>query len=243
MSLSSDLKVLYHLAFSPIKGKTHRERLESFYSGQAADYDAFRARLLQGRKELYDQLPTPAGGVWIEMGGGTGHNLEYLGDRVRQLGKVYVADLSGSLLKMAQQRAERHGWNNVEIREEDVCALRIPEGHADVITFSYSLTMIPDWFAAIENALKLLKPGGLLGVVDFYVARKYPPGTNRKHSWFTRSFWPVWFSSDNVYPSSDHVPFLHHHLEPVLFQEHFARIPYMPFIQAPYYQFIGKKRT
>ena len=49
-----------------------------------------------------------------------------------------------------------------------------PEAPVDVVTFSYSLTMIPDWFAAIENALRMLRPGGQIGVVDFYVSRKYP---------------------------------------------------------------------
>ena len=31
--------------------------------------------------------------------------------------------------------------------------------------FSYTLSMIPDWFAALENARRLLKPGGTIGVV------------------------------------------------------------------------------
>ena len=29
-------------------------------------------------------------------------------------------------------------------------------GHVDLVTFSYSLTMIPDWFAAMDNANALL---------------------------------------------------------------------------------------
>ena len=50
----------------------------------------------------------------------------------------------------------------------DATRFRPPEGAADVVTFSYSLTMIPDWFAALENAAAMLKPGGTIGVVDFY---------------------------------------------------------------------------
>lgn len=242
MARSTDLKVLYHLLFSPIRGKSHAERLESFYAGQADAYDSFRERLLQGRKELYERLPTPAGGVWIEMGGGTGANLERLGDRIRDLSKVYVVDLSASLLRKAQERADARGWSNVATREEDVCTLAISEGKADVITFSYSLTMIPDWFAAIDRAVELLKPGGVLGVVDFYVARKYPAPGHAEHSWFTRSFWPVWFAGDNVFPSSDHLPYLHRKLTPKHFEEKRARIPYLPLVRAPYYQFIGEKQ-
>ena len=112
---------------------------------------------------------------------------------------------------------------------------------ADVVTFSYSLTMIPDWFGAIENALAMLKPGGVIGVVDFFVSRKHPPSNHKRHSWFTRTFWPTWFSFDNVFPSPDHVPFLHRHFDPIVFEEHRAKVPYMPLIRVPYYLFVGRK--
>ena len=186
MSFANDLKILYHLALAPIRGKTHQERLESFYARQAEDYDAFRARLLQGRRELYELLPTPENGVWIEMGGGTGANLEYLGPRLQTLKEVHVVDLSPSLLQIAQKRVEQHGWNHVHLHQADVTTFQLP-APADVITFSYSLTMIPDWFAALENAARLLKPGGTLGVVDFFIARKFPAEGFRRHGWWTRT--------------------------------------------------------
>jgi len=104
------------------------------------------------------------------MGGGTGANLEHLGDRLRLLEKIYLVDLSPSLLAVARRRIADHGWNNVEAAEADATAFRPPDGPVDVVTFSYSLTMIPDWFAALEQAWRLLRPGGLIGVVDFFVA-------------------------------------------------------------------------
>lgn len=240
MSLASDLKILFHMTLAPIRGGSHRDRLESFYAGQAKSYDSFRAHLLRGRQELYQSLPVPEGGVWIEMGGGTGHNLQYLGDQIRQLGQVHVVDLSTSLLGIARERIAANNWSNVEVHEADVTTFQPPQ-LADVITFSYSLTMIPDWFAALERARQLLKPGGTLGVVDFYVARKYPAAGHRKHSWFTRSFWPVWLGSDNVFPNPDHVPYLHRYFEPVQFNEEWTRMRYFPLVRVPYYRFIGRK--
>ena len=38
--------------------------------------------------------------------------------------------------------------------EADAATFRPAEGQADVVTFSYSLTMIPDWFTALETALR-----------------------------------------------------------------------------------------
>ena len=238
MALLADLRVLYHLVLKPVRGKDHADRMENFYAGQAEAYDDFRKRLLKGRQELYDQIEVPEGGVWVEMGGGTGSNLEYLGDRINRLSKVYVVDLADSLLEVASQRAKERGWNHVEAISADATSWQV-QGGADVVTFSYSLTMIPDWFGAVENAQRLLKPDGKIGVVDFYVSRKFPSDTHRRHGWFTRNFWPMWFGNDNVFPSADHVPYLHRHFEPEIFTEHRAKVPYLPLIRVPYYNFVG----
>lgn len=242
MGLISDIRVLYHLAVSPIRGSSHAERLESFYSGQAADYDAFRKRLLHGREELYGAIHVPQGGVWVDMGGGTGANLESIPAEAHDaLSKLYVVDLSHSLLEMAKQRIADRGWSHAKSCEHDVTTFVPEEGAADVVTFSYSLTMIPDWFAAIDQAYKILKPGGVIGVVDFYAARKYPAEGHRHHSWWTRTFWPTWFANDGVYLSPDHVPYLHRHFTPLSFTEHYAKVPYIPITRVPYYRFIGQK--
>jgi S-adenosylmethionine-diacylgycerolhomoserine-N-methlytransferase len=153
-----------------------------------------------------------------------------------------VLDLSHSLLEVAKKRIAERGWTNVETVEADATTFQPPTGPVDVVTFSYSLTMIPDWFAAIENALAMLKPGGQIGVVDFYVSRKFPQDGLKRHGFTTRSFWPTWFSMDNVFPSADHVPFLHRHFDPLHFEEHRAKVPYLPLSRVPYYLFVGRKR-
>lgn len=243
MSLFTDLRILYHLTVKPIRGRDHAARIENFYEGQAEAYDSFRKRLLQGRQELWNAIHVPPGAVWVDMGGGTGSNLEYFGPQLDQLSSVFVVDLSHSLLEIARKRIQQQGWSNVHAVEADATTFQPETGPVDVVTFSYSLTMIPDWFAAIENALGMLKPGGLLGVVDFYVSRKYPSDGLKRHRWWTRNFWPVWFSSDNVFPSADHIPFLHRHLDPIHFEEHRARVPYLPLLRTPYYTFVGRKRA
>ena len=70
--LIREVKTLYRLLFSPISGKSHKERLESFYKHQAEGYDSFRKRLLHGRTEMLRHINVNKGDVWIDMGGGTG---------------------------------------------------------------------------------------------------------------------------------------------------------------------------
>jgi S-adenosylmethionine-diacylgycerolhomoserine-N-methlytransferase len=236
----ADLAILRHLLRGQPKGGTHRDRLERFYRGQASGYDRFRERLLAGRRELIRSLPLEPGAHVVELGGGTGRNLEFFDD-LRQLGSVTLVDLCPSLLEQAQRRCQTHGWTNVRCIEAD--ATRFGPAHpVDCVYLSYALTMIPDWFAAVDNALAMLRPGGLLAVVDFYVARRHPRPGGAAHGAFTRTFWPLWFGHDGVHLSSDHLPYLLQRTDPVSIHEGMNRVPFMGHLQAPYYRYVGRVR-
>ncbi len=234
--------MLYHLVCSPRKKGTHAEQIEAFYRRQAGAYDAFRKRLLPGREELYKSLNRYAPkGTWVDMGGGTGANLEGLGKRINQYQKIYLVDLSPSLLSIARERIARNNWKNVEVVEADATGFEPFLECADVVTLSYALTMIPDWASAVCQAKKLLKPGGYLGIVDFYVSHRDPAEDDKVHNFLTRFFWPTWFSWDGVHLSGDHLPFLRRHFSTKVKKEARHRPPYIPFGKVPYYLFIGQK--
>lgn len=241
MSLTTDLKILYHLTLAPVRGLSHAERLESFYQGQAVDYDRFRKHLLQGREQMLRALPLAEGKLWVDMGAGTGSNLEFVSECVPRLQKIYLVDLSHSLMSIAKRRVQEHGWKNVDAVLADATRFAPSEGNADVVSFSYSLSMIPDWFAAIDRAWEMLPSGGTIGVADFYVSRKYPGEGRAKHSWMTRSFWQTWFGFDNVYPSADHIPYLQRKFTTLVLAEGRAKVKYFPGARVPYYWFVGRK--
>lgn len=240
MSLWTDLKILYRMVFHPGRGQDHASRMESFYAPQAEYYDSFRRRLLKGREDLWQKIGIPAGGVWVDLGAGTGANAEYFGEGISSLKKVILVDLSQSLLNVAEQRIKDHGWTNVTTQVADATTFT-PDEPADVVTFSYSLTMIPDWFAAIDNAWRILKPKGKIGVVDFYVSRKHPAPGMRRHGTWSRLFWTFWFNYDDVFPSPDHIPYLQRRFRQMILEERRAKVPYLPFGRAPYYVFVGEK--
>jgi S-adenosylmethionine-diacylgycerolhomoserine-N-methlytransferase len=241
MGLAADLRILYHMAVAPLTTGSLAERLDALYRHQADDFDDFRRRLLHGREEMMRGLEVPAGGRLLDMGGGTGSNLEYLADRLSQLHSVTLVDLCPSLLRVAEERIRRHGWNNVRTVQADATTYEPLEVPVDVVTFSYSLTMIPDWFRAIDQVYRLLRRGGRIGVVDYYVSRKWPAAGQRKHARWQRFFWPYWFSWENVFPSADHLPFLQSRFATIRLEERLGRMPYMPLVRAPYYLFVGCK--
>jgi S-adenosylmethionine-diacylgycerolhomoserine-N-methlytransferase len=134
----------------------------------------------------------------------------------------------------------RRQLDNAQVVRADATTYVPPEGQADLVTFSYALTMIPDWYAALHHAWSILRPGGQIGIVDFYVARKHASGGNG-HRWWTRTFWPIWFALDNVFLSPDHLPAAQWRFEPHFCEERRTRIPYLPFSRVPYYLFVGRK--
>jgi S-adenosylmethionine-diacylgycerolhomoserine-N-methlytransferase len=232
----TDATVLWRLLRGQSRRGSQAERLQAFYGPQAAHYDAFRERLLQGRAELMTQLDPRPGAHVIELGAGTGRNLEFLGERLATLGSVTLVDLCPALLEQARRRTL--GRANVRIVEGDA-TLFCPAGPVDLVYFSYSLTMIPEWPRALANALAMLKPGGALGVVDFYVSDPEPPGGLARHGPLTRWFWPSWFAHDGVHLDPAHLRTLRRLLPDHALTEHRASVPYLPGLRVPYYTFIG----
>jgi S-adenosylmethionine-diacylgycerolhomoserine-N-methlytransferase len=241
MGLVNDLKTMWHAMTFRQSGRTHAERLESYYHSQARTYDEFRAQLLHGRPELIRQVSFPPGGRAVDLGGGTGSNLELLGDRLALLEEVILVDLCPAMLAQARQRIQRRGWRNVHAVEADASTYEPPHGPVDLVLFSYSLTMMPDWFAAIDQAYRMLRGGGQIAVTDFYVSRKWPAEDRTRHSFFRRVYWPAWFSWHNVFLSPDHLPYLQGRFRTEYLAERLGKVPYQFGVRAPYYVFLGRK--
>lgn len=241
--LGADLRVLLHLLRGQPKAGDQRSRLETFYGPQAGHYDAFRDRLLHGREALIADIQTALGDALpgahlIELGGGTGRNLEFFGASLDDFGQVTLVDLCPALLDQARRKfVERP---QVQIIEADATTWQ-PAQPVDVIYCAYSLTMIPDWRAALANAIAMLKPGGIFGVVDFYVSAAQPPANQIRHNALTRAFWPRWFAHDGVHLNPAHLTALREHFPEHQLTEARAPVPYLPGLAVPYYRFLGRK--
>ena len=229
-ALRGDLAVVRRMLRGMPRANSHAEALSAFYAPQARHYDRFRERLLQGRETLIGRLPLADGARVIELGGGTGRNAEFFGARLDRVESLTIVDVCAPLLAEARERARR--VPKLRIVEADATTYR-PAVPVDVVYFSYALTMIPDWRAAIANAIAMLKPGGALGVVDFHVGAR--------HGLMTRTFWPAWFRHDGVRVSSEHLPELRRRLPDHAFDEARTSVPYLPLGRVPYYVFVGRK--
>jgi betaine lipid synthase len=179
--------------------------------------------------------------VWVDLGGGTGANVEMMARHlpIDQLRAVYIVDLCPSLCEQARARVQRMGWKNVRVVEGDACTFVPPEGRASLVTFSYSLSMIPPFIDAVDNATGWLAPDGLIGVTDFYVSSKYDLPL-RQMPWQRRFFWRATFDVDNIDVGPERRAYLDSKLERVWEFNGEGSIPYVPYLRAPYYVWIGR---
>lgn len=232
-----DLRVLLQFLRGRRGSVDHAAALNAFYGPQADSYDRFRERLLPGRQALMQALPLADGMRVVDFGAGTGRHWLYVEDKIGRLAQLDLVDLCTPLLDIAGTRFA--GFPRVRATRADATAWRA-EQPADMVIMSYSLSMMPDWRAVLGNALGQLKPGGILGIVDFYTLPAAPPAPLRSLSRASRWFWPRWFGHDGVWLRPEVLPTLLALGPSLTLVQSQAGLPYLPFVKAPWFLWIGR---
>ena len=157
MNTTAEIRTLFQMLRGQIRSGSHAERLDAFYAPQAHSYDAFRERLLHGRNSLINILKPDPGSHVVELGAGTGRNIEVFGDRIATFAQLDLVDVCKPLLEQARQRAAR--WPKVvNVVEADVERFR-PAHAVDCVYLSYSLSMTANWKKTLNNAVRMLEQG------------------------------------------------------------------------------------
>ena len=129
------------------------DRIRKLHVADAAVEDAIRTALAD--KPIRSLL---------DLGTGTGRMLEmFAGDIERGHG----LDLSLDMLALARERLDRAGLKNCSVRQGDIYDLALPRDSFDVIIIHQVLHFLDDASRAIREAVRVLRPGGRLLVVDF----------------------------------------------------------------------------
>ena len=152
-------------------GTSHQQAMDRMYRLQRHIYDASRRYYLLGRDRLVADLDVPRGGTVLEIGCGTGRNLIQVARRYPHA-SLFGFDISEEMLKSA---------GSAIARSELTDRIRFAQGDAltfdaqrtfgvasfDRVYISYTLSMIPQWKAALAHASSMLAPGGRLHIADF----------------------------------------------------------------------------
>lgn len=176
--------------------EAHAQAMDAQYGLQRHIYDFTRKYYLLGRDKLIRELAVPPGGSVLEIGVGTGRNLALAAEHYPQA-RLFGLDISAQMLKSADLNMARAGaLTRTMLARADACAFDpqwlFGEAGFDRVYISYSLSMIPDWEAALRQALSVVSPGGSLHIVDFGQQEGLP-------RWF-RALLRVWLARFHVTP-------------------------------------------
>ncbi len=137
-------------------------RWNRYWDGKSRNYD--REMQLLDRKLFGDSRAWACGqatGDVLEVAVGTGLNLRLYPGDVTLTG----IDLSDGMLAIARDRAERLG-HPVTLRRADAHDLPFEAGSFDTVVCTLGLCAIPDDGKALREMARVLRPGGLLILLD-----------------------------------------------------------------------------
>jgi phosphatidylethanolamine/phosphatidyl-N-methylethanolamine N-methyltransferase len=142
------------------------------YRRYAPFYDGlFGGLLKQGHRWAARLVQSLGARRVLEIGVGTGLSLPLYAEGVEVVG----VDLSADMLRRAQGRVARLGLANARLCRMDAERLAFRTGAFDAVCILYAISVTPDPDALLEEARRVLKPGGALVVVNHFAA----PGAGR----------------------------------------------------------------
>ncbi len=149
------------------------------------------------RGTAVDALRLRPGGSAIDVGTGTGLTLPFLAAAVGPEGRVVGLDRSPAMLDGARDRAPSPP---VELVEADATALPFEDASFDAAISTYGLTAIADVDGALDEMIRVVRPGGRLVVADVhFVNWPTPTAVNRAVTVALRPF-NTWYT-DRDFPA------------------------------------------
>ena len=137
---------------------------ESFRQS-GSDWDEMRALGLpaQAVEDALLALVPPGSGALLDIGTGTGRVLELLAPRVRQ---ALGVDASRAMLALARSRLAGPDNTHCAVRLADMYRLPLASASFDIVVLQMVLHHAEDPGLAIAEAVRVLRPGGRLLLVD-----------------------------------------------------------------------------
>lgn len=126
------------------------------------------------RQQAAAALALEPGMTVVDVGCGTGLSFEVLVDGVGPTGRVLGVDASAGMLRKAEGRVRRQGWDNVELVEiaaddpTQSAQVLAQVGEVDRVLCFLSLSVIGGWEDVLRQWFGQLRPGGKLVIADVH---------------------------------------------------------------------------
>jgi ArsR family transcriptional regulator len=147
--------------------RARAESASAYFRANAAQWGKIRSLYVdesEVERALLDLMPLGEARELLDIGTGTGRMLEILAPRAEHAVGV---DTSREMLTIARVNLERAGLRNCSIRQGDMYQLPLQGASFDTVVIHQVLHYADRPAEAIQEAARVLRPGGRLVVVDF----------------------------------------------------------------------------
>ncbi|GAA0793718.1 bifunctional demethylmenaquinone methyltransferase/2-methoxy-6-polyprenyl-1,4-benzoquinol methylase UbiE [Marinobacterium sediminicola] len=162
-----------HFGYQDVPVEEKVKRVADVFHSVAGKYDLMNDLMSGGIHRLWKRITIDQSGVRrghkvLDIAGGTGDLTRKFARMVGSEGKVVLADINDSMLKVGRDKLLNSGVaGNVEYVQANAECLPFEDNTFDVITIAFGLRNVTDQNAAIASMLRVLKPGGKLMILEF----------------------------------------------------------------------------
>jgi len=106
------------------------------------------------------------GQVVLDLGSGAGLDVLLSARRIAPSGRAYGLDMTDEMLALANANRDRAGVANATFLKGSIESIPLPDASVDVVISNCVINLAEDKGAVIEEAFRVLRPGGLFAVAD-----------------------------------------------------------------------------